>query len=77
MCLLSLLVLFPLLSSPVGSKTRKWELRDLSGFVIEFAKDQHGSRFIQQKLEVRNSVPEINCCLLYCGLCVALWCVFI
>ena len=26
-------------------------LRELSGHVVEFSQDQHGSRFIQQKLE--------------------------
>ena len=26
-------------------------LRDLTGHVVEFSQDQHGSRFIQQKLE--------------------------
>ena len=26
-------------------------LRDLNGHVVEFSQDQHGSRFIQQKLE--------------------------
>ncbi|KAH7103882.1 ARM repeat-containing protein [Auriculariales sp. MPI-PUGE-AT-0066] len=33
------------------NKTRKWELRDIFGYVVEFSGDQHGSRFIQQKLE--------------------------
>ncbi len=27
------------------------QLRDLAGHVVEFSQDQHGSRFIQQKLE--------------------------
>ncbi|GFR45859.1 hypothetical protein Agub_g7310 [Astrephomene gubernaculifera] len=30
---------------------RKWELREILGHVYEFSLDQHGSRFIQQKLE--------------------------
>ncbi|KAJ2356724.1 mRNA binding protein puf3 [Coemansia sp. RSA 2618] len=34
-----------------GNKTRKYELRDISEHMIEFSCDQHGSRFIQQKLE--------------------------
>lgn len=32
-------------------------LRDLTNHIVEFSQDQHGSRFIQQKLE-RASVPE-------------------
>lgn len=30
---------------------RKFDLRDIFGHIIEFSSDQHGSRFIQQKLE--------------------------
>jgi hypothetical protein len=33
-------------------KTRQWTLHDLSGHTISFCQDQHGSRFIQQRLEV-------------------------
>ena len=33
------------------------QLKELSGHVVEFAQDQHGSRFIQQKLE-RATPPE-------------------
>mmetsp|Transcript_10076 Transcript_10076/g.9030 ORF Transcript_10076/g.9030 Transcript_10076/m.9030 type:complete len:953 (-) Transcript_10076:446-3304(-) len=33
-------------------KTRQWNLRDLVGHVVAFCQDQHGSRFIQQRLEV-------------------------
>eukprot|EP00004_Rigifila_ramosa_P001911 TRINITY_DN1191_c1_g2_i12.p1 TRINITY_DN1191_c1_g2~~TRINITY_DN1191_c1_g2_i12.p1 ORF type:complete len:894 (+),score=179.66 TRINITY_DN1191_c1_g2_i12:148-2829(+) len=33
------------------SKTKKFELSDVQGHVVEFCTDQHGSRFIQQKLE--------------------------
>jgi mRNA-binding protein PUF3 len=36
-----------------GSK--RWELPDIYDDVVEFAGDQHGSRFIQQKLETANS----------------------
>ncbi|GJQ09504.1 hypothetical protein GpartN1_g1295.t1 [Galdieria partita] len=42
-------------SSPV----RNWELSDIRGHVAEFASDQHGSRFIQQKLE-GSSLDEIR-----------------
>ncbi|KAF8077930.1 armadillo-type protein [Lyophyllum atratum] len=41
----------PILDEFRGNKTRKWELRDIFGYVVEFSGDQHGSRFIQQKLE--------------------------
>ncbi|PIL24085.1 hypothetical protein GSI_13836 [Ganoderma sinense ZZ0214-1] len=34
-----------------ANKSRKWELRDIFGYIVEFSGDQHGSRFIQQKLE--------------------------
>ncbi|KAJ2159535.1 mRNA binding protein puf3 [Coemansia sp. RSA 552] len=34
-----------------NNKTRKYELRDIGGHMVEFSCDQHGSRFIQQKLE--------------------------
>uniref|UniRef100_A0A7I4DEK1 PUM-HD domain-containing protein n=1 Tax=Physcomitrium patens TaxID=3218 RepID=A0A7I4DEK1_PHYPA len=34
-----------------NSKTRRFELSDIAGHVVEFSADQHGSRFIQQKLE--------------------------
>ncbi|KAG0335425.1 Dihydroorotate dehydrogenase (quinone), mitochondrial [Podila humilis] len=30
---------------------KKYELKDIAGSVVEFSGDQHGSRFIQQKLE--------------------------
>ncbi|WVW82832.1 hypothetical protein I302_104844 [Kwoniella bestiolae CBS 10118] len=33
------------------NKVRKWELKDIFGHIAEFSGDQHGSRFIQQKLE--------------------------
>ncbi|KAF2878343.1 armadillo-type protein [Massariosphaeria phaeospora] len=39
-----------------ASKTSKrYELNDIYGHVVEFSGDQHGSRFIQQKLESANS----------------------
>ncbi|KAJ2985980.1 hypothetical protein NUW58_g5250 [Xylaria curta] len=34
---------------------RRYELKDIYGFVVEFSGDQHGSRFIQDKLVVANS----------------------
>lgn len=33
-------------------KSRQWTLRDLEGHVVAFCQDQHGSRFIQQRLEI-------------------------
>lgn len=36
-------------------QSKRWELTDIKGHVVEFAGDQHGSRFIQQKLETANS----------------------
>ena len=39
-----------------SNKTNKrYELRDIFDHVVEFSGDQHGSRFIQQKLETANS----------------------
>ncbi|KAJ1958793.1 mRNA binding protein puf3 [Linderina pennispora] len=34
-----------------NNKVRKYELKDICGYMVEFSTDQHGSRFIQQKLE--------------------------
>eukprot|EP00268_Persea_americana_P035332 TRINITY_DN34871_c0_g1_i1.p1 TRINITY_DN34871_c0_g1~~TRINITY_DN34871_c0_g1_i1.p1 ORF type:complete len:1027 (-),score=203.40 TRINITY_DN34871_c0_g1_i1:965-4045(-) len=34
-----------------SSKARRFELSDIAGRIVEFSADQHGSRFIQQKLE--------------------------
>jgi hypothetical protein len=34
-----------------SGRGRKFELKDIVGSVVEFSRDQHGSRFIQQKLE--------------------------
>jgi len=33
-------------------KSRQWTLSDLIGHIVAFCQDQHGSRFIQQRLEV-------------------------
>ncbi len=38
--------------SNTNGKGRRWELSDIQGQVVQFCRDQHGSRFIQQKLEV-------------------------
>ncbi|OCF36398.1 pumilio 2 [Kwoniella heveanensis BCC8398] len=40
----------PLLEDFRLNKSKKWELRDIFGHIVEFSGDQHGSRFIQQKL---------------------------
>lgn len=37
-----------------SGRGRKFELKDIVGHVVEFSRDQHGSRFIQQKLETAN-----------------------
>ncbi|KAF9093128.1 mRNA binding protein puf3 [Mortierella sp. GBA35] len=34
-----------------NKSNKKYELKDIAGSVVEFSSDQHGSRFIQQKLE--------------------------
>ena len=39
-------------------KSRQWGLRDLLGHVVAFCQDQHGSRFIQQRLEVCSDVDK-------------------
>ncbi|KAJ2746442.1 mRNA binding protein puf3 [Coemansia sp. BCRC 34301] len=39
-----------------NNKTRKYELKDIGEYMVEFSCDQHGSRFIQQKLET--AAPE-------------------
>ncbi|PIA43873.1 hypothetical protein AQUCO_01800130v1 [Aquilegia coerulea] len=42
---------FSFLEELKSSKARKFELSDITGRIVEFSADQHGSRFIQQKLE--------------------------
>lgn len=37
------------------SNSRRYDLKDIYNYVVEFSGDQHGSRFIQQKLETANS----------------------
>ncbi len=43
------------------SKTRKIELRDVIGHVIEFSMDQHGSRYMQEKLDA--ATPQETQCI--------------
>lgn len=38
-----------------SKSNKRFELRDIYSHVVEFSGDQHGSRFIQQKLETANS----------------------
>lgn len=38
-----------------NNKNKKYELKDIFGYIVEFSGDQHGSRFIQQALEKANS----------------------
>ncbi|PCH38074.1 ARM repeat-containing protein [Wolfiporia cocos MD-104 SS10] len=38
-----------------SNKSRNWELSEIWGYVVEFSGDQHGSRFIQQKIETATS----------------------
>lgn len=42
-----------------SAKGRHWELGELTGNIVQFCQDQHGSRFIQQRLEVA-SLPDKN-----------------
>lgn len=37
------------------SKSKRYDLKDIYNHLVEFSGDQHGSRFIQQKLETANS----------------------
>jgi hypothetical protein len=39
----------------IQKANKRYELRDLFGHIVEFSGDQHGSRFIQHKLETANS----------------------
>lgn len=46
----------PVLDDFRTSRTnRRFELKDIYGYIVEFSGDQHGSRFIQGKLETANS----------------------
>ena len=35
--------------------SRKWDVKDIYGHLVEFSGDQHGSRLLQAKLEIANS----------------------
>lgn len=41
-----------------SKNNRKFELKDIVGHFVEFSGDQHGSRFIQQKLETATAVEK-------------------
>ncbi|XP_044464061.1 pumilio homolog 6, chloroplastic-like isoform X2 [Mangifera indica] len=43
--------IFNFLEELKSGKGRRFELSDIAGHIVEFSADQHGSRFIQQKLE--------------------------
>jgi hypothetical protein len=49
-------------SIAAGGFSRDWHLLDIQEHVVEFATDQHGSRFIQQRLETATA-QEIECVL--------------
>ncbi|KAK3375385.1 armadillo-type protein [Podospora didyma] len=38
-----------------SKSNKRYELKDIYHYIVEFSGDQHGSRFIQQKLETANS----------------------
>lgn len=40
------------------NKNKKYELQDIVGHIVEFSGDQHGSRFIQQKLESSTDIEK-------------------
>ena len=39
-------------------KSRQWSLRDIAGHVVAFCQDQHGSRFVQQRIEVCSDLEK-------------------
>ncbi|KZV61064.1 ARM repeat-containing protein [Peniophora sp. CONT] len=41
-----------------ANKSRRWELKDILGHVVEFSVDQHGSRFIQHRLDTAG--PDVR-----------------
>lgn len=40
------------------NRSKRYELFDLKGMMIDFSTDQHGSRFIQQKLETASEIEK-------------------
>lgn len=40
------------------NRSKRYELFDLKGMIIDFSTDQHGSRFIQQKLETSSEIEK-------------------
>ncbi|XP_058113538.1 pumilio homolog 5 isoform X2 [Magnolia sinica] len=51
---------FSFLEELKSSKARRFELSDIAGRIVEFSADQHGSRFIQQKLENCSAEEKIS-----------------
>jgi len=45
-----------------SNKSKKYELLDIVGYIVEFSGDQHGSRFIQQKLETASNEDKQLVC---------------
>jgi len=41
-----------------SNKNKKFDLKDIVGHFVEFSGDQHGSRFIQQKLEAATAADK-------------------
>ncbi|KAI5864670.1 ARM repeat-containing protein [Durotheca rogersii] len=41
--------------SNVKTNNKRYELKDIYSYIVEFSGDQHGSRFIQEKLQTANS----------------------
>ncbi|KAL7626766.1 mRNA binding protein puf3 [Parahypoxylon ruwenzoriense] len=41
--------------SNVKNNNKRYELKDIYNYIVEFSGDQHGSRFIQEKLQTANS----------------------
>lgn len=42
------------------SNVRKFDLSDIAGRIVEFSVDQHGSRFIQQKIEICSVEEKVS-----------------
>lgn len=48
----------PLLAEFRATKNRDWSIHQIVGYVVEFCQDQNGSRFIQQRLEIRDKEEQ-------------------